>query len=298
VTAGGARAGCRQRAASGCSVARSPLASLLLLAAAAGPALAADPAPADRRSADGTAASEQGAGAVVVAADEPDLPREDERIYARVFDAELTDAAGAPRRLSELWRRRPLIVTLVFARCALICPPYLRSLARAVDAVGGAGEQFDVVVLSFDPRDTPEEMAALAVRLGLDGEPGWTFGTTSPAAAAGLADSIGAWVRWDPAGVAADHPAMLAAVDGGRLVRLLVGATVPPRRLREVVWELRHELVPSYPLPSERVLFRCFRYRPETGGVAVDWGFLLLLAPGAGMLLGTLAIFGGRPARV
>lgn len=270
--------------------------ALLVLGAAAGPAQTADSARADRPPG-GSSARVAGAG--ILPAGEPGLPREDERLYAPVFDAALVDSAGAPRRLSELWRRRPLIVTLVFARCTLICPPYLRSLQRAVGAVGGAGEDYDVAVVSFDPGDTPAAMAALAARLGLDDEPGWVFAAAaSPAAARELADSLGAWVRWDPAGLATDHPAMLAAVDGGRVVRLLVGATVPPRRLREVVWELRHEFVPSYPLPSERVLFRCFRYRPDTGGVALDWGFLLLLAPGAGMLLGTVAIFGrARPGR-
>lgn len=236
-----------------------------------------------------------GAGTGADAGD-PGLPREDAHVYAPVFDAALVDSAGTPRRLSELWRERPLIVTLIFARCTLICPPFLRSLERAVESVGGAGDDYDVVVVSFDPRDGPEVMAELAARHGLDGEPGWIFAAAAPGEAAALAESIGYWVRWDADSGAADHPAMLAAVDAGRVVRLLVGATVPPPRLREVVWELRHELVPSYPLPSDRVLFRCFRYRPESGGVGLDWGFLLLLAPGAGMFLGTLAIFGrGRP---
>jgi hypothetical protein len=114
-----------------------------------------------------------------------------------------------------------------------------------------------------------------------------------------LARSVGSWIRWDPQRELYDHLALLAAIDQGRVVRLLVGATVPPRRLREEVWELRHDLVSTYPLPSEKVLFRCFGYDPRTGGVTLEWGLLLLLAPGLFTVVCTVWIFrGGRRERV
>ncbi len=156
-----------------------------------------------------------------------------------------------------------------------------------------AGDAFDVVVLSFDPRDDFRTMARVAEHHGLAAEPGWTFGVAAPEDVVRLPRAIGFWNEWDEERLQFDHPAMLAAVDRGHVVRLLVGATVPKKRLREILWELRHELVPTYPLPAEDIVFRCFSYDPATGGVALDWGMLLLLAPSGVMLFGTLWIFGG-----
>lgn len=221
----------------------------------------------------------------------PPRPREDAVLYAPVPDIEVVDAHGETLRLAQLWREKPLVLTMVFTRCVLICPPYIRSLREAVESVVEAGEELTVVVLSFDPSDTPRDMAAMARRHDLDTAPGWIFGVASPAAIEELARAVGFWSRWDEERAQFDHPAMLAAVDRGTVVRLLVGATVPRRRLREVVWELRHELVANYPLPSEKVLFRCFDYDPLRGGVTLDWGLLLLLAPAVVMLLATLGIF-------
>lgn len=144
------------------------LVPLLLLAAAAG-----------------IASRGVASGSVPGTAD-PGPPREDEHLYAPVFDATLVDAGGTPRRLSDLWRKRPLIVTMVFARCTLICPPFLRSLERAVDEVGGAGDDYDVVVVSFDPRDGSEVMAELAARHGLDDAEGWIFGAAPAGESAAL----------------------------------------------------------------------------------------------------------------
>ena len=84
---------------------------------------------------------------------------------------------------------------------------------------------------------------------------------------------------------------MLAAIDGGVVVRLLVGATVNARRLREVLWELDRVLVPTYPLASEKVLFRCFGFDPSSGRLSLDWGLILLLIPGVVMFLSAATIF-------
>jgi protein SCO1/2 len=224
----------------------------------------------------------------------PERPREEDFLYDPVGSVAVTDAHGRTVPLSDLWQRRPLLLVMVFASCAEICPPFLNSLDQAVDKVGGAGERYDVVVLSFAARDTFEDMERLARMHGLESAPGWTFGVTSPAEAQRLARSIGVWTRWDPGRRQVDHPAVLAAIDRGRVVRLLVGATVPPRRLREVVWELRHDFVPTYPLPSEKVLFRCFGYDPETGRLSLEWGILLLLVPGLFMVVCTAWIFRAR----
>jgi hypothetical protein len=71
---------------------------------------------------------------------------------------------------------------------------------------------------------------------------------------------------------------MIAAARDGRLVRLLVGGVVSPRRLDDLMREASGKFVPSYPLPG-RVRFRCVQFDASTGRVTLDWGFLVLLLP-------------------
>jgi protein SCO1/2 len=218
------------------------------------------------------------------------LPDEGRYLRREVPDLLVRDARGVMLRLSGLWADRPILLALVFTRCAGVCSPFLSSLRSAEDSVGGSGRDYRTVVLSFDPRDTADDMAAMAARLGLEARRDWTFGVADADDVERLARAVGFWSRWDESREQFDHPAMLVAVDGGRVVRLSVGGMVEPVRLEEIVRELRGEFVAGYPVPG-RVLFRCFEYDPRTGRWALDWGFLLLAVPAAVTFLGTAAAF-------
>jgi cytochrome oxidase Cu insertion factor (SCO1/SenC/PrrC family) len=232
------------------------------------------------------------------AALDPLRPREEAVLYDAVpASVAIRRADGTRTTLAQLWRDRPLLLTLVFARCAGVCPPYVTSLQQAVEAVGGAGAEYDVAVISFDPGDTPDDMRNLAEMHGVWDKPGWVFGVVE-GGHQHLEEAIGFWSRWDAAAQQFDHPAMTVAIDAGHVVRLLAGATVPPHRLREVVWELRHVFVGTYPLPSTKVAFRCLRYSPASGRVRLDWGMAVLLLPGVAMFTTTAWIFRhGHPDR-
>jgi protein SCO1/2 len=220
----------------------------------------------------------------------------DEGRYAnRPFPDIVAHSLQTPHlQLSDIWRDKPILLTLVFTRCAGICSPFLMSLKSAVDAIGGVGNDCRVVVLSFDPQDTPADMAALAKHIGVSSNGDWIFGTSTAAEIERIAQSTGFWFRWDTERGQFDHPAMLVGVRAGRIARLLVGGVVSPVRLKEVVDELHGEFVPAYPLPG-RALFRCFQYDPAVRRFKPDWGFLLLLLPGCTALFGTFWVF--RSAR-
>jgi hypothetical protein len=164
------------------------------------------------------------------------------------------------------------------------------SLKSAVRAVGGAGRDYRVLLLSFDPRDTAADMDALAARHGLRAAEGWLAGTAPPAEVRALAGALGFWWRWDEGRAQFDHPALVAAVRGGRVRRVLVGADVAPARLQEALRDAAGAFVGAYPLPG-RVLFRCFDYDPATGRLRLDWGLLVLGLPAAAALAGTLRLF-------
>jgi protein SCO1/2 len=225
-------------------------------------------------------------------------PDEERFVNAAVPDVVLTTAAGAQMTLSAVARGRPLLLAFVFTRCAGVCSPFLRSW-RAADQSAGRKSAIQRLVLSFDPRDSAADMAALARHLNAEGDPDWTFAVASPGGIRELTAATGFWYDWDEQRQQFDHPAMLAGIRHGRVVRLLVGGSVNSARLGELVRDVAGEFVPSYPLPG-RVPFRCVQYDPGTGRMTLDWGFALLLVPVAVTGTVTFALFaaGARSRRL
>ena len=215
-------------------------------------------------------------------------PFEDRFIAQSVPDITVATAMGA-LPLSRLWQEKPLVVTLVYTRCSGVCVPYLRFLRDATHSDGGAGRDYRVLVLSFDPRDTVADMKSLAGELGLQSNPAWIFGVTSPDETRRLASATGYWFTWDPSNNQYDHPALLVGIKDGRLLRMLAG-DVPSVRFREVADELRGRFVRAYPLPSKVARFRCFQY-DASGRLHLDWGVLLMFIPAVFAIVCTTCIF-------
>lgn len=216
-------------------------------------------------------------------------PDENRYLDRPVPDVSLLRQSAPAVRLSGLWEQKPVLFTFVFTRCAGVCSPFLHSLKAATAKVGGAGTDYQVVVASFDARDGPDNMAAMASDLGLEKTPGWTFAALSAEDVQRLAPAFGFWYRWDQTVKQFDHPAMLVAIERGRTVRLLIGGEVSPVRLQEVLDQLRGKFVSIYPLPG-KVAFRCFEYGSD-GRLRIHWGILLLLLPGFSAAALTLWIF-------
>jgi protein SCO1 len=217
-------------------------------------------------------------------------PSETGLVERRLPDVPLRTSTGARIMLADIARERPLLLTFVFTRCAGICSPFLRSW-RAADRTLGGGDAYARLVISFDPRDTASDMAMLAHHMEVGDNSNWTFAVGEPADVRRLADAVGFWWNWDERLQQFDHPALLAAVRGGRLVRLLVGGSMTAARLDELAREMSGEFVSSYPLPG-RVLFRCVRYIAATGQTRLDWGFAILLLPPLATVGVTCVLFG------
>jgi protein SCO1/2 len=227
-----------------------------------------------------------------------DAPPSEERLLnTPVPDIWLTTATGTHVTLSQLAAAKPLVLTFVFTRCAGVCSPFLMSWRAADRAVGRQGA-YSRLVLSFDPRDTQADMSALGRHLALQQSDNWTLAVGDPSEVRRLAEAIGFWWDWDDDRQQFDHPAMLAGIREGRLVRLLVGGSVNAARLDELMRGVSGEFVQSYPLPG-RILFRCVQFDAATGRVTLDWGFALLLVPAAATGIATFVMFaaGARARR-
>jgi protein SCO1 len=223
-------------------------------------------------------------------------PDEDLYVYKHVPDISVQRVGDSETRLSRLWQEKALLLTMVFTQCMGSCSPFLRSLKTATSEAGGLGVDYRILVLSFDPKDSLTDLEGMSDDLGVRTNAAWVFGTAAPSDVRQLAEATGYWFRWDPRLQQYDHPSVIVAIDRGRVVRLLAGATVHGTQFSEVVQELRGKFVPAYALPG-KVAFRCFEYDPRSGRYALDWGLLLIILPGAFAMAATASIFYVAPTR-
>ena len=84
-------------------------------------------------------------------------PEEARYLRKQVPDVLVRDARGGEFSLAKASAERPILLALVFTRCAGVCSPFLSSLSSAEASIGGSGTDYRTVVLSFDPRDTEED---------------------------------------------------------------------------------------------------------------------------------------------
>jgi len=208
-----------------------------------------------------------------------------------VPDIEVILTNGQHERVSQLWKDRPLMVTFFFTRCTGSCNPFLTSLKQAVDANGGLGKDYDVLTLSIDPQDTLEDIRARMKDLGIDSDKGWYFGIASPEDISAITDRIDFWYRYDPTRKQFDHPSKIAAIKDGKILRVLMGTTIPPLRFNEIVLDVSGKFIPFYTQPGKNDFLSCFQVDPNTHEVRLHWGMLILVLPGGVAIALALLIF-------
>ncbi|WKZ13022.1 MAG: SCO family protein [Gammaproteobacteria bacterium] len=195
-----------------------------------------------------------------------------------VPDIALRLADGRSMRLSELAAGKPLLVTFFYRRCTGVCVPLLEWVRESARGVGGLGTDYRVLALSFDDADTVADVRAQAAALGLLETAGWSFAIAERDAVARIAGALDFWYQPDPVTRQYDHPALVVALDGGRVVDALLVSPGGSQRLRGMVSALRGTFIPTYPLPQQTPL-RCLSFDPVTGAMRMDWGMLLLVFP-------------------
>ena len=99
---------------------------------------------------------------------------------------------------------RPVVLTLNYYRCPMLCTLELNGLVDALKGLAWSpGDEFTVVTVSFDPRETTA--LARAKKLGLPREPGkarsaeagWHFLTGSAASIEALTSAVGFSTEYD-----------------------------------------------------------------------------------------------------
>jgi len=191
------------------------------------------------------------------------------------LDLMFKDDSGRDVRLGEFFGTRPVVLALAYYECPMLCTQVLNGMTGALKTLAfDAGKDFDVVVVSIDPRDGYRMAAAKkASYVSSYGRPqtaaGWHFLTGTDASIKPLADAIGFHYAYDPALKQYAHGASIYVVTPkGVVSRYLLGIDFAPRDLRLALVEASNNALGTV---ADQVLLLCYHYDPTTGkyGAAV-----------------------------
>lgn len=191
------------------------------------------------------------------------------------LDALFRDETGREVRLGDYFSTKPVVLALVYYRCPMLCTQVLNGFLKSSQAVPlEIGQEYEVITVSFDPRETPELAAekkkyyARAYRR--DGaDRGWHFLTGDQQAIDKLAGAVGFRYHYDPPSNQFAHASgIVIATPDGRLARYLYGIEYSPHDLRLGLVESSAGRIGS---PVDQVLLLCYHYDPLTGqyGLAI-----------------------------
>jgi protein SCO1/2 len=216
---------------------------------------------------------------------EAGLPREldgvafDQRLGEPLpLDAPFRDERGSEVRLGDYFGAgRPVVLAFAYYRCPMLCNQVLHGLATALASVPfEVGRDFEVVVVSFDERDGPEQAAAR--QRTVSGE-GWHFLTGGAEAIERATSAAGFRYTYDAdLDLFAHASGIVIATPDGRLSRYLYGIEYEPTGVRLGLVEASGNRIGG---AVERLLLYCYRYDPTQG----RYGALVLRLVRTGALL-------------
>jgi protein SCO1/2 len=212
------------------------------------------------------------------------------------LDLVFRDESGQPVPLRTYFGDKPVVIQFVYFKCLSLCPLSLHEAVTSLRRVPlEAGKDYNVVVVSFDPAETPalaaERKASYAKEFGRAGfDSGWHFLTGSQESIGQLASAIGFHYRWDEKTHQFIHAGgIMVATPKGRLSRYFYGIQYSPADLRMALVDASQHKIGS---PVDYILLFCFHYDATQGKYTLAIVNLLKIAGGLTVLmLGGLVFF-------
>jgi protein SCO1 len=211
------------------------------------------------------------------------------------LDLVFRDEAGKAVRLSQYFGKRPVILSLVYFNCPMLCGMTTDGLVRSVRALRfEPGTDYEILSVSFDPKETPEmaseKKRGVMAQYGRKSGPlGWHFLTGDAASVAALTSAVGFRYVWDAEQKQFAHATGVTLLTPqGRIARVFFGIEYPAKDLRLALIEASEERIGSV---VDQLLLLCFHYDPKAGRYTatvrnlVRGGAALTLAALAGFVL-------------
>lgn len=198
----------------------------------------------------------------------------DQKLNEQVpLDLMFRDETGRLVRLREYFGQKPVILSLVYYECPMLCPMVLNGLIRSLRALSfDVGKEFTVLTVSFNPRETPAQ-AAERKQVALEGygragaASGWHFLTGDESSIRQLTQAVGFRYTYDPETKQFAHASgIMVLTPQGKLARYFYGIEYASKDLRLGLVEASEGKVGS---PVDQVLLLCYHYDPVTGRYSV-----------------------------
>src|ERR1700726_2853468 len=171
----------------------------------------------------------------------------------------------------------------------MLCGEALAGLSSAMRLVKfDVGNEFDVVTVSFDPRETSAMAAAkkkdYVARYGrANAAAGWNFLTGRPDSINALTRVVGFQYQYDPRSNQYAHAtAIMVLTPQGRISRYFYGVDFPPKDLRMGLVEASKGKIGN---ALDEVVLYCYHYDPATGKYGAIVANILRLAAAAPILI-------------
>lgn len=206
------------------------------------------------------------------------------------------DETGQSVKLGQFFGNKPVVLALVYYDCPMLCTQVLNGMVTSFRVLPfQIGNEFDVVTVSFDPRETSALAAAkkkvyvdyLPEKMRAGAQQGWHFLTGDQASIDALTEAVGFHYRYDEATKQFAHgSAIMLTTPQGKLSRYFYGVDYSARDLRLGLIESSQNKIGSR---VDELLLFCYQYDPATGkyGAAV---MRIMRIAGVLTLLGIVAM--------
>jgi protein SCO1/2 len=219
----------------------------------------------------------------------------DQRLNQQIpLELTFADENGKSVQLKQYFGSKPVILSLVYYQCPMLCSQVLSGMAGMLNGIVrfNAGRDFEVISVSFDPNETPEDAAKAKKNYGLryrraGAAEGWHFLTGRKDQIDALTNAVGFRYAWDPQAKQFAHASgIVLLTPDGRLAQYYYGIEYPPRDVQLGLIEASQGKIGKTVV--DQIKLYCYHYDPAQGryGAAI-FNILRLSA------LATIVLLGG-----
>ncbi len=211
------------------------------------------------------------------------------------LDAVFQDENGNVVRLGAYFGSKPVVLALVYYSCPMLCNQVLNGMTSGLDVLKALniGKEYEVLTVSFDPRETPElarqkKETYIKWYKREGAAEGWHFLTGDQPNIDRLTQAAGFHYKWDEKTAQFIHPSgIMIATPEGKLARYFYGIEYAPKDLRLGLVEASDGKIGS---PVDQLLLYCYHYDPASGKYGVVVMNIIRLG-GAVTVLAIIAMF-------